>query len=326
MNYRHRSVASQTGPDFAATVPRNGYAWWYLDALSDCGRHGLTLIAMLGCVFSPWYARARRRGAGHPLEHSALNIALYGAGGRRWAMTERGARDVEQSPTRLVIGPSALDWDGHELRVRIDERSAPWPRALRGQLRVRPTAVVHQPFTLDEAGRHRWWPIAPQCRVEAEFDAPELRWQGSGYLDANEGSAPLEADFEGWNWSRGTRDGETCVFYDTRWRTPQSGGRNLALAFAADGSVREIETPPRRALPATLWGIARETRCDAAAEPRVIETLESGPFYARSLVHTRVGGTAMSAFHESVSLDRFDSRWVQALLPVRLPRRPLARG
>jgi hypothetical protein len=34
----------------------------------------------------------------------------------------------------------------------------------------------------------------------------------------------------------------------------------------------------------------------------------------------------MSAFHESVSLDRFDSRWVQALLPVRLPRRPLARG
>ncbi len=108
MKYRHRPVARQSGPDFAATVPRNGYAWWYVDALSDCGRHGLTLIAMLGCVFSPWYARARRRGGADPLEHSALNLALYGGVGRRWAMTERGARAVERDESRLAIGPSSL--------------------------------------------------------------------------------------------------------------------------------------------------------------------------------------------------------------------------
>ncbi len=33
-----------------------GYAWWYVDALSDDGRHGLTLIAFIGSVFSPYYA------------------------------------------------------------------------------------------------------------------------------------------------------------------------------------------------------------------------------------------------------------------------------
>ncbi len=35
--------------------------WWYVDALSDDGRHGLTLIAFIGSVFSPYYAWARRR-------------------------------------------------------------------------------------------------------------------------------------------------------------------------------------------------------------------------------------------------------------------------
>ena len=44
MEYRHHPVVSQTGPDFAASLAPNGYAWWYLDALSDCGQYGLTVI------------------------------------------------------------------------------------------------------------------------------------------------------------------------------------------------------------------------------------------------------------------------------------------
>ena len=110
MEYRHPSGVSQTGPNFAAHVPTDGYAWWYIDALSDCGRHGLTIIAMLGCVFSPYYASARRRGQAEPLEHCAMNMALYGATGRRWAMTERPQRDVQRSASQLTIGPSALLW------------------------------------------------------------------------------------------------------------------------------------------------------------------------------------------------------------------------
>ena len=70
--------------DLASTAGRRAAAmrWWYLDALSDDGRHGLTVIAFIGSVFSPYYALARRRGAGDPLDHCALNVALYGAGGR----------------------------------------------------------------------------------------------------------------------------------------------------------------------------------------------------------------------------------------------------
>ena len=45
-----------------------------VDAISDDGQHGLTIIAFLGSVFSPYY---KRSGRGDPLNHSSLNVALY---------------------------------------------------------------------------------------------------------------------------------------------------------------------------------------------------------------------------------------------------------
>ena len=71
-------------------------------------QHGLTLIAFIGSVFSPYYARARRRGAADPLQHCAVNVALYGPRGKRWAMTERGRAAVARTPSSLAIGRSAL--------------------------------------------------------------------------------------------------------------------------------------------------------------------------------------------------------------------------
>ena len=75
----HRAAHSVLrGPDDAAIAP-GGYAWWYVDALSADRRHGLTVIALLGSVFSPYYARARRRDpAADPLQYCAMNVALYG--------------------------------------------------------------------------------------------------------------------------------------------------------------------------------------------------------------------------------------------------------
>ncbi len=303
---------------FDLPLPLNGYAWWYLDALSDDGQHGLTLIAMLGCVFSPYYASARRRGQAEPLEHCAMNMALYGATGRRWAMTERPQRDVQRSASQLTIGPSALLWRDGALEVQIDERTAPWPRPLRGRIRVQPRAVTAQRFNLDAAGRHRWRPIAPQARVEVEFTEPTIAWSGDGYLDSNDGDAPLEADFSSWTWSRGLRGTRATVLYDIERR--DGSELNLALDFDRDGGMSVIEPPPRAELPSTAWRVARSTRSDAGSAPRVDDTLEDGPFYARSVLATTVGGEPMQVVHESLCLKRFASRWVQALLPVRMPR------
>lgn len=319
MQYRHHPVVSQTGPDFAASLAPNGYAWWYLDALSDCGRYGLTVIAMLGCVFSPWYARARRHGPVDPLQHSALNVVLYRGQGRRWAMTERDATAVTRHEHQLSIGPSRVTWDGETLQIDVDEKTSPWPQTLRGQIRVTPTVRHATAYPLDAAARHLWWPIAPLARVSVAFDAPNLNWQGSAYLDANQGLAPLETDFESWNWSRSHGTTRTRVLYDTI-SAAGNDNRSWSLEFDADGSVRTRSSPSLRPMARTAWGIDRHTPCDLGMEPAVIETLESAPFYARSIIETTLDGQRLEAFHESVSLRRFEKRWVQTLLPVRLPR------
>ena len=51
---------------FDAPVQPGGYAWWYVDALSDDGCHGLTIIAFVGSVFRP-ITPGPTGGARHPL-------------------------------------------------------------------------------------------------------------------------------------------------------------------------------------------------------------------------------------------------------------------
>lgn len=89
---------------FNVDIPHNGYAWWYIDAISDDGREGLTIIAFIGSVFSPYYAFARRRGPADPLDHCAINVALYHEAGKRWTMTERGRGRVARNANSFLIG------------------------------------------------------------------------------------------------------------------------------------------------------------------------------------------------------------------------------
>ena len=307
---------------FDQPVARNGYAWWYVDALSDDGQHGLTLIAFLGSVFSPFYAWSRRagsrgRGGGDPLQFCALNAVLYGRP-RRWAMTERGAATVDRGERHLAIGPSALRWDGDALTIDIHEVTAPIPSRLRGTVRVHPSAITGRRFALDDAGRHRWSPIAPVSRVEVELSHPELRWSGPGYLDTNDGDAALEDDFVEWDWCRAPmREGAAILYNATR---RMGGDQFLALRVGRDGGVEAFPPPPPAVLPPTpLWRVPRATRADAA--PAVRQTLEDTPFYSRSVIETRLLGEQVTAVHESLSLDRFRAPWVQAMLPFRIPRR-----
>ena len=172
---------------FDRPLPSGGYAWWYIDALSDDGKCGVTLIAFLGSVFSPYYAWARRGGAADPLNHCAFNIALYGPRSGRWAMTERGAAQVSREETLLAIGPSYMCWDGAALTIAVDERCAPLPRPLRGMIRLWPAALEYRSYPLDRSGLHRWVPYAPCARIEVAFAEPQISWRGAGYFDANFG-------------------------------------------------------------------------------------------------------------------------------------------
>lgn len=265
-------------------------------------------------MFSPYYAAARRRGPADPLAHVAMNVALLGPGTRRWAMTERSERALQRSATRLSIGPSQLLWQDGALEMTIDEIAVPWPRRLRGHVRLLlPPALNSTAHALDAAGRHRWRPIAPAARVQVAFEAPACRWEGSAYFDTNTGTRALEQDFKGWQWSREALAGGGCrIHYDVARRD----GSQLALALQAgpDGLLHTTEAGAAAPLATTRWGITRQARGALALE----RTLEDGPFYARSQL---AGPQGAGAVHESLSLDRFASRWVQALLPFRMPRR-----
>lgn len=313
-------MQSDGGPDFSQEVVNNGYAWWYVDAISDDGDHGLTVIAFIGSVFSPYYARARSRGQGDPANHCAINVALYGKGGKRWALTERGRGALTRSNNEFSVGPSRMFWEGGDLVIDVDEITVPIPSRLRGKIRLSPSATTRRSFQLSQDGQHYWRPIAPFSRVHLDFQKPGLSWSGPGYFDWNTGETPLEDTFSGWDWARASSDKGTTIFYDGLRR--RDGAFSLATAISKDGTVSDIESPPPRApLPTTsIWRIPRETRSDAGVLPRVIETCEDTPFYARSMIETQIGGKAMRAMHESLSLDRFDTRWVQTLLHFRMPR------
>jgi len=308
------------GPRFDRIVPAGGYSWWYVDAISDCGTYGLTVIGFIGSVFSPYY---KASGRGDPEDHCCLNVALYAPrariGGNRWAMTERGRAAVARDATSLSIGPSSMRWDGDALIIDIDERATPIPLGVRGRIRIIPEVMGTTAFALDSDRRHNWHPLAPRARFEVDLSAPDLSWAGNGYFDSNTGSESLEEGFSFWQWSRAHVGGDVGVIYEGDRRD----GSRFALALRCDrtGHWADEPLPQRKLLMPTLFAMPRSTRADAGHGARVTRTWEDAPFYSRSAIRTRLFGHVGEGVHESLSLDRFVSPIVQRMLPYRMPRR-----
>jgi carotenoid 1,2-hydratase len=303
------------GPRFDASVPPGGYHWWYIDALSEDRRYGLTIIAFIGSVFSSYYHWS---GRDDPFNHVALNVALYGAGGHRWAMTERGRTSLQRDANTLTIGPSALRWSDEGLVIDIDEVTAPIRSRLRGRVVIKPSALFGEAYPLDPAGRHHWRPLAPRAAVEVTLEKPDMRWNGEAYVDSNYGVEPLEDGFTDWRWSRAHLKRDTAVLYEGKRRDGTSFAQ--ALRFGADGSVAPVDLLSEVTLPKTGWRMPRLTRVDPGRKVIIRKTWEDTPFYARTALSTHMFGEAADAVHESLSLERLRSPIVRMMLPFRMPR------
>ncbi len=274
------------------------------------------MIAFIGSVFSPYYAWSNWA---DPLNHCAMNVALYRPRGGRWAMTERGRGALGQAAHELTIGQSALRWEDGALVIHIDEVTAPIPSRLRGTIRLHPKAMVNDSFAIDGAGRHLWRPIAPRADVEVDFSQPACAWRGEGYFDTNAGDEPLERGFIAWDWSRVHRPHDTLLFYDVAGR----GGKDASLALRIDagGALEVVDPPPSHRLPLPFWRMPRQVRSQGPSPPILRRTLEDAPFYARSALEGVFDGEPAQIVHESLSLDRLRSPVVRAMLPFRMPRR-----
>ena len=318
-----RSLAVR--PYFDTVVPPQGYRWWYVDALSDDERYGLTIIGFIGSVFSPYY---KTSGRDIPLDHSCLNIALYGKGAR-WVMTERGISETRQDRDAITFGPSAMRWEsdgsGDRLIIDIEERDIrlgiPWRRRVKGKIILHPEMVNEKSFKLDPAGHHHWQAIAPRARIEVKMEQPDIAWTGSGYLDCNHGSEPIEDGFQSWHWSRahiGPKSrGEVAVIYEGQRRDGSHFAS--ALRFDRSGAPQEEDLPLVAPLPRTWWAMERQTRADRG-HASVIKTWEDSPFYARSTISARIWGERVIAVQESISLDRLVNPVIQFMLPYKMPR------
>ncbi|MEM8490715.1 MAG: carotenoid 1,2-hydratase [Pseudomonadota bacterium] len=307
--------------DFARPVAKNGYLWWYVDAISENGDQAMTMIVFVGSVFSPYYARARKHSPQSAEQHCAFNTILYGPGSRkRWSMTERDSSALTRTQDCYRLGPSEICWDGESLLARIDEWCVPWPRRMQGQIRITPSAITPHTLLLDIHGRHRWHPIAPIAKVEVDFPGLGVCWTGEGYLDCNEGSEPLSDGFYGWDWARVRMSEDVCtVRYETRPKANQP--RRLSLSFDSEGRISQAPASDARTLRATdVWRVARTVPSSADCDDCLERTLEDTPFYARSLIRSASDGRHGQGIHESLSMDRFEKRWVQTLLPFRMPR------
>ena len=233
-------------------------------------------------------------------------------------MTERPQGAVSRTAREFVVGPSAMSWNGDALTVDINELTVPHFGRIRGKVTVRPVALSDKVFRLDRHGGHLWHPMAPSARIEVALDRPSIRWRGEGYLDANWGERPLEEDFACWDWSRAPVGRGAGVLYAVERR--DGSHKSYGLLFRRSGACELFEPPPRVKLKTTRWGIPRATSTEAECSAGVLETLEDGPFYARSKISSRLLGEDVVAMHESLRLDRFGTQWVKVLLPFRMPR------
>ncbi len=251
------------------------------------------------------------------MNHCALNVALYQPGGKIWSMTERPQESVTRNEKEFVIGPSCVHWDGQALHIDIDEWSVPIPRRIKGRVSVFPEQLFNFSTPLDSTGRHHWGPIAPTSRVEVKLTHPEQSWSGHAYVDSNEGVEPIANAFTEWDWSRGhMSDGSCTVVYDCQFHNQDD--HVLALRFLKNGVVESFQAPMRKEIPKTRWGIARRLRSECPLGE--IVQLEDTPFYQRAVIENQILGERVRSFHETLNASRFATRWVQSLLPWRMPR------
>jgi carotenoid 1,2-hydratase len=212
-----------------------------------------------------------------------------------------------------------MHWDGTSLTIDIDEIAVPHLDRLRGNVRVRPTAITSVELPLHGDGSHVWRPLAPVAEIEVEMDRSGWRWRGHGYLDANFGTRPLEADFRTWTWARfPTSYGAACLYDGAR---RDGSTLSAAIRFDYQGCAEPFEPPPSAQLTRSLWWLSRTTRADAGARPVQVKAMLDAPFYCRSAIRTTLEGETTVGVHEALDLDRFAQPWLKPMLALRVPRR-----
>ncbi|WP_245838194.1 carotenoid 1,2-hydratase [Niveispirillum lacus] len=243
-------------------------------------------------------------------------------------MTERGCRSLERGPSHVQIGASSMAMQAGRLVITFDELALPWPGQrllpgrVAGHVELTPEIVSDGFVDLDAAGRHVWSPRMPRASVTVNCSAlPGGGWRGRAYHDMNYGDRPIEQDFIGWDWARGSAgaEGDTVILYDA---IPRTGlPRRLALRYSGSPTPEIMDLPARQDLPGGFWGVRSGVACDPSMAPALVKRLEDSPFYTRACIETTLAGQRLEMVHETLDCRRLAQPLVRLMLPFRMPRR-----
>jgi len=282
------------------------YRWFYADVTA--GEYSAVCIFMVGSLFSPRYSAGVKRGA-LPLEHCAVNFALYHRSTRRrWVLSEypRPAVRVLGGGRVLHLGRSLLEYglDG-TVCMEVDERCAPFGGPLRARLVLEPQVAAAEEVRLVPGLPHYWRALAPRAKARLEVFSEGVEVEGIGYHDSNHGEELLGARLPGWHWARVHGPEETVVDYHL-----PGGVGPLRVTAGALGtkSERRPLLVEARDTSLTRWGLRVPARLysgnEVVDEPRL---LESSPFYAR--VEARRDG--LDVMGEVADFRRFHSPFIR---------------
>lgn len=281
------------------------YRWFYADFTE--GDFTAVAIFMVGSVFSPRYSRSWRRGA-RPIEHCAVNLAVYQSGVRRhWILTEYPSARADEH--ELFIGRSCFRSrvDG-AIEVELDDREACGGRPVRARLTLEPEVPPLGEQRLVKGAPHFWQPLAAKAKARFELPQDGVALEGRGYHDTNHGDEPLGGSVPGWTWLRLHTATDSRVGY---WpRTPGGAAPALWVEAGAAG-VRLLSAPPMAPMPTerTGWQLAVPSTLGLTRSGARPHLLESSPFYARleaqdAEVHSLAEVADFARFH------RADVRWM----------------
>jgi carotenoid 1,2-hydratase len=303
----------------SSVLPR-GYRWTYFDCTSDDGNHHLVVIAMIGNVFSPAYRQERLNPTGlSPYDFSTFNISLKSPVGNRFCLTEHRREHVAVSDKTFRVGKNQATFGSDRLTLDLDDMATPLPFRMRGEAVIEfQNRGAESPILLDDAGRHRWQPIASAARARIRLTEPNLSFEGTAYVDSNEGDEPLEDAFTSWQWSRTVKEGsaDASIQYDCTFRDGTSRRR---LFHSPHGYVEEQAhvIGALSSLGNTLFRMPRELPLEGRVTKQT--TLLDAPFYSRTALRTiDQSGHEANVVHESLDLARFVNPWVQRALPYRM--------
>ncbi len=299
------------GPDFDLDVPPDGYAWWYVDGISDDGAQPSRSSASSARSSRPGTAGRGRR---NPHNHCCINVATYGP--RRPLHDDRPGRDRASPDPRPASrsGRARMHWDGDRARPSTST-SAPSPPlvpASAARIRVHPAAMTGVELPLHPDGTHVWRPFAPTSRNRGRPRPPRLavdrpRLFRRQLRDPRAGGRFLLLDLG----ALPTRAGATCL-YDATRRDGSTLSRRDPLRRG--GPARHaFEAPPPAPLRRSRWALSAR---DARRPGHHARVRSSRCSMRRSTAappsDTTIDGETSVGVHEALDLDRFATPLAEA--------------